>query len=252
MALKITVPGKTGNIASPIITTSIERIARRNLIAEFDMLTYDGGNPKLLLDQSGNGFNATFLNNPTVGATGVTFDSVNYADFDLTTDLVDDYAFFCVVKTSASGRYIFGNHNTTENKGRSLNAFSGGSQVTITGHETSIHAYTTYTNASTWMALHGRCVDRTMFLRDLCLRPYTGQWGTIRSAATSGRLRWRIGGAAKTVAADTNVASGLELSNTGVIAYCGVFSRATDVAQEQALLKYLNNALTSRGITLIA
>ncbi|HEX7891476.1 MAG TPA: hypothetical protein VF522_19145 [Ramlibacter sp.] len=251
MGVKQIIPGKTGNIAMPIMQTDIARVARRNMIAEFDMLTYDGGNPKLLLDQSGNGFNATFLNNPTVGATGVTFDTINYADFDLTTDLVDDYAFTCVVKTTTSGRYIFGNHNSADGKGRSFNAFSGGAQVDLRGHATSLHAYCAFPGSTVWMALHARCLDRTMFMRDLVTKPYLGQWGTLQSTQTSGRLRWRIGAGATTVGGDSNV-SEVPLSNTGTIAYCAVFKKATDVAQEQALLKYLHDRLTARGITLIA
>lgn len=228
--------------------TEYERLAREGMIAEFDMLTFDPGDDTLLLDQSGQGNDAVFTLTPTVTSEGVQFDGTYYADFTLPV-LERSYSYIIIIKSNAGGLYAFGSYNFTDKRGSCIRVGSGSKYTVEHGSSGNIAEGPATSSTLYKSLLVNMSEDNQARLRPLTLG-VLGWTNSLRGEAYAAedRTLWRIGAIMQTVAGDHTVV--YQPLNTGTIAYCAVFNRVVSERQAAALLRYLQELMGARGVTI--
>lgn len=241
---------KSGNPALYLpVAGEAARLAREGMIAEFDMLTFSGGNNKLLLDQSGNGNNALFNLTPTLSSTGTTFGGTYWADFTLPV-LARNYTYFAVILSNSGGFFVFGSYNASDQRGSSLRLGAVAPGLSSAQHgSTGNVANGPTSNGSAWVPIIVKMSDDNQARIKQLGTGILGYRNSLRGEdyGDEDRTLWRIGAAMQTSGADHTV-NYLPLEQ-GTIAYCGVYNRVTTDNQDAALLHYLRGKLAGRGIT---
>jgi hypothetical protein len=198
VALLFTHPDlKTGN--PNLIKPELADLAKDGLAFEWDFKTFDGVDPKLMLDQSGNGHNATFLNNPSTDALGVNFnDGVNYAEGDTTAYGSELSLYFAYTLTGAGGSYyMMTNGDVSTQTGISVYAVAGQNPVGRYGNSsfvtTALGTKGGQTNlaANKWGIFCLKNKNGSQRMQNLLSRSTT----VLRNITSApGTLPWRVGG----------------------------------------------------------
>jgi hypothetical protein len=245
MATKIAVASVTSNPGLHVtLSTERDRKARQGCIGEWDMLTVAGD---VMTDLSGNGNNFIFINTPSVGATGVTFDGANYADMVLSAALLDSYSCLLVAKATATGGYYaFGTLNSTDNVGVSvrllasrMDFYVGSGGNTVTGPPCTSVAWGAGLYTVERLQGRARAIRAGRLATNNALSPHTLQ---------DTRTRWRLGAKASTSGSDHDVADNFLPAGT-IVAYAMLFNRIVGYAQSMCLEEYIKAKMAARGIT---
>jgi len=230
----------------PIATDEVTRLAREGLFMEFDFQTFDGGNPALMLDQSGNGHDMTWLNAPTVNSVGVPSDGTNYAGTTLSAPLGDNYTICVVSKGGVAGtNSMLANRNVTDAIGIDIRNVSTQAQAY---HGANLIIQGPLINNYIWTPTFTQIVDGQVRHRSLTQDKTRYRFGQI-GGLTDDRTLWRIFASMSTVGGDHTVPTAI--CATGVtLAYAAVWNRVVSFNQSAAILQYLQGLLSPRGIVL--
>jgi hypothetical protein len=238
MATKINLAGSSGNPGMRLGSTSDrDRIARRGVIGEWDMLTISGGTQ--LDDLSGNANHFVFSAAPTTDAEGWVADGTTYADMTLAAALTTDYSFAIVYKTSGTGFHIFGNASVSGGTGLSIRMHT---QQRLVGPATN-EAYITGSGWKGMLAvvdqkharfrnLSGGLLDTTHMLREFSAAELAAMPAT-----------WRIGGQGVGGALTSPAPAGAKVS------YLMMFDTVVDFNQSTCLSEYIAEKMAARGVT---
>jgi hypothetical protein len=227
----------------------VARLAREGLLAEWDMATFDAGNAKLMLDQSGNGFNALFTANPTRATEGVVFNGSYWADAVLPV-LNNRYSALVVYAGGSGGYHIFGNR-TQAGSGNGTQFQVGPTLLHgITANQCSIF---TATGANVYQAPIAKVYENNQARANQITGGILEYTNTIREEDDSPDVQtvWRIGGTRTTSGGNPN-AIGTFPMNSGVIAYAMIWDHITSDRQDAAISAYLRAKLSPRGVLLAA
>jgi hypothetical protein len=224
--------------------------ATRGLLAEYDMLTFDAGNNKLMLDQSGNGNDALFNLTPTVTAEGVSFNGTYYADVTLPV-LTRNFSYATIFKGNGAGYHLGGSYNVTDQRGSSIRTgASGATSSTIYHGRNGNTANGPTIGASIWVAIIVKMNEANQARVKALPRGILGYTNSLspEEYGADDRTLWRIGGAMQTSGGDHTVI--YQPLDQGTIAWFGIFDHYTSEEQDEALLTYLQDLMTPRSITI--
>lgn len=258
----------TRNPALKLTTSSDRELrAKEGCIGEWDMLTFDAGDNKKLLDLSGNANHFNFISAPTLVTAGLTTDSggVNYADMVLASPLVDNYSILFVGRGDASSNtaYMAGTFNNTALDGVfwgpttnfGLLAYLDSTSRTASAQPTS----SGYPSAATVSAAPYPYPSQIFTVQKRFIRNRPTSGGRllnhigINKGTGAGRSRWRLGGVAQTVGGDDAVyyqKPGLPAC-TFTFAYMMLFNKVKDYEEGFCLHEYIKAKMAARGVTIV-
>jgi hypothetical protein len=223
----------------------VTRLAREGCIAEWDMATFDAGNAKLMLDQSGKGANMLFTAIPSLVAAGVAFNGTYWGDATLPL-LSGSYSALAVFNNIAPGYYIFGNQ--TQDAGQNGTMVRGG----ITA-EHGIFANSAVVGNFSAAGVYNAPIIKVQEDNQARVKHITGgilnYTNTLRGEDQADQQTvWRMGGTRQTVAGDPDAIGPFPF--TGNLAYAMVWNRLTSEHQDAAIASYLRSKLAPRSVTL--
>jgi hypothetical protein len=227
----------------------VARLAREGLLAEWDMATFDADNAKLMLDQSGNGFNALFTATPTLNTAGVTFTGAYWADAVLPM-LSNRYSALVVFAGPGPGYHVFGNR--TQAASGNGTQFQSGPYLLhgVGGNQCAIAAAT---GTNVWQAPIAKVYENNQARANQITGGILEYTNTLREEDGSPDTQtvWRIGGTRTTSGGDPNAIGSFPM-NSGGIAWAMVWDHITSERQDAAIAAYLRAKLLPRGVLLAA
>lgn len=221
----------------------ITRLAREGLVAEWDFLTFDGGNPLLMLDQSGNARNALFTSAPTKTTAGVSFNGTFWADATLPALGYNYTALVAYFTSVGAGFYVFGNRDISTDNGlgfRTAGSLTSGAfgvgggvpQATGANYQVPIAKVVEYNQARA-KQVNGGILDY-----GVTQKPNTGP---------DTQTVWRIGAGRQSVGGSPAGVAPTPLQSS-TIAYAMVWNKVTSERQDAAIAAFLRAKLALRGV----
>ncbi len=253
MSLKIQPGGLATRNPNLVIPRGAHTGALKNVITLLDCQTFDGGDPTIMTDLSGNGINGQWSAAPTTSADGVHFDGVKY--FDLPDNLGDEnvtvYAVMKMVDNPGS-THMFGNLDHATSTGFAFLAYTGwglqGRYNSSSNNTTVVNTEGDHPNAGLNVSVVYKCAawrGRLIIERlDTGTITQTRRKNGQAEAQPPWANGWRFGG--------TRNAGALYLPTNDLrLGMAAMIDGYADGAQDVAMHQMMKTNMAARGVTVL-